>query len=98
MSRPAFGEGLDEEEETLNKIKTTVKIAGFLLVVLLALGCGGSMPSSRSSLNPHAVATRNAGGTGATGSAGYRIDGLRVGADDRHRNGEGSGDQGARSG
>src|SRR6201996_2124319 len=77
MSRPALGRGLDGEEETLNKIKTTVKIAGFLLVVLLALGCGGSMPGSSSSLNPHAVATRNGGGTEATEGAGYRIDGLR---------------------
>jgi len=65
------------EEETLNTIKTTVKIAGFLLVVLLALGCGGSMPGSSSSSNLPTVSTCKFAGTEAIGGSGYRIDGLR---------------------
>ena len=45
----------------MNTIKTTVKIAGFLLVVLLALGCGGTKQGPMSSLNPHAVASGRSG-------------------------------------
>ena len=41
-----------ERGRDVNKIKTTAKIAGFLLVVLLALGCGGRTPGSSSGLNP----------------------------------------------
>jgi 6-phosphogluconolactonase (cycloisomerase 2 family) len=36
----------------LNTIKATAKIAGFLLVVLLALGCGGPMQAPSANSNP----------------------------------------------
>jgi hypothetical protein len=62
----------------LNTIKTTVKIAGFLLVVLLALGCGGSMqgPNPSVTLEGKFLYVANAG-TEAAGVSAYRIDGLR---------------------
>lgn len=52
ICRSGFGERPGRrEEETLNTIKSTVKIAGFLLVVLLALGCGGPMRSPSAHAN-----------------------------------------------
>ena len=62
----------------MDTIKTTVKIAGFLLVVLLALGSGGSMQRPSSSATPEGkfLYVANAGTEAACVSA-YRIDGLR---------------------